>query len=193
MKKISREKIDNIRPEDAIPLLLRLRRFLLGKNRPDGFTSVVFTINFIGALLLSFWNLLSYFVVIMSDFIKQHKGFSVNEIIRRNGRNLGFEGQDFLDTITQFYFINNFIWLAIIFGILLLYRRKKTYIYFYFGGFILHFLLLIFWIGLQYFIEDVSLFDKLIYAAMIISTMLHAVVFSKNKSSELSEKEERYI
>lgn len=193
MKKISREKIDKIKPEDAIPLLLRLRRLLLGRKKPDGFTSVVFTINLIGAVLLSLWNLLSYFVIIMSDFIKQHKGFSVNEIIRRNGRNLGFEGQDFLDTITQFYFINNFVWIAIIFGILLLYRRKKTYIYFYFGGFIVHFLLLIFWIGLQYFIEDVTLFDKLIYAAMIISTLLHAVVFSKNKTDEGYDKEERII
>ena len=190
MKKINTDKIDKIKPEDAIPLLLKFRRFLLGKHKPDMFTRVVFTINLIGAILLSVWNSLSYLAILMSDFIKANKGFSVNEIIRINGRNLGFQGQDFLDTITQYYFINHFVWIAIFIGIFLLYRKKKSYVFFYFGGFIVHFLLLIFWIGLQYFIEDVSFFDKLLYAAMLISAMLHLAVFSNRMDKKPAEKEE---
>jgi hypothetical protein len=177
--KLDKEKIDKLSPEDAIPLLLKLRQFLLGKKKPDSFTRLIFFINLMGVLLMTFWNLLSYMAILLSDFIKSNKGFSVNAIIRRNGRNLGFEGQDFLEAISLYYFLNIFVWLAVLFSLLLMYRKIKTYSLFYFSALGVHFTLMFWMIGLQYFIEDITWFDKMIYAVLIISTLIHSTVMKR--------------
>ncbi len=183
--KIEREKIDRLSPEDAIPLLLKIRRLILGRKKPDGFTRLIFTINLTGVIILAVWNALSYLAVLFSDFIKANKGFSVNAIIRRNGRNLGFEGQDFLEAITTYYFLNIFVWLIALFGLILMYRKVKFYAFIYFSSLGVHFALMFFMIGLQYFIEDVTWFDKIIYATLIISTMLHTALIKRETKVEL--------
>lgn len=177
--KIDKERIDKLSPEDAIPLLLKIRRITLGKKRPDGFTRLIFSINLLGVIILSSWNALSYLAVVFSNIIKANKGFSVNAIIRRNGRNLGFEGQDFLEAITAFYFINLFIWMAVLFGLILMYRKVKSYIFFYLGALTVHFALMLFMLGLQYFIEDITWFDKIIYATLIVSSMIHSALLKR--------------
>jgi hypothetical protein len=177
--KIDKEKIDRLSPEDAIPLLLKVRRFVLGKRKPDGFTRLIFTINLVGVLILTVWNFLSYLALLFSDFIKANKGFSVNAIIRRNGRNLGFEGQDFLDAISLYYFLNIFIWMVVLFGLILMYRKVKIYALFYFGALAVHFILMFSMLGLQYFLEDITWFDKLIYASLVVSTMIHSALLKR--------------
>lgn len=183
--KLDKEKINKLSPEDAIPLLLKMRQILLGKRKPDSFTRLIFLINLIGVLLLTIWNFLSYLAILFSDFIKSNKGFSVNAIIRRNGRNLGFQGQDFLEAISLYYFLNIFIWFAILFSLLLMYRKVKVYALFYFGALGIHFILMFWMIGLQYFIEDVTWFDKIIYAVLIISTLLHSTIMKREPQMNL--------
>jgi hypothetical protein len=182
--KLEREKIDRLSPEDAIPLLIKIRRILLGCKKPDGFTRLIFSINLAGVLLLASWNALSYLALLFSDFIKANKGFSVNAIIRRNGRNLGFEGQDFLEAITTYYFLNIFIWIAVLFALILMYRKVKFYVFVYFSALTVHFFLMFFMIGLQYFIEDVTWFDKIVYATLIISTMIHSALIKREVNIE---------
>lgn len=186
--KIDKDKINKLSPENALPLIIKIRRFIIGRKKPDGFTRLVFTLNIFCWFLLFFWNILSYVAILLSDVIKENKGFSVNEIIRNNGRQLGFEGQDFLEAISSYYFLNIFIWLFIFLGIALLYRKWKIYVLFHLGGLALHFVTMLFMIGLQYFIEDVSFFDKILYSIMVISALIHSTLLKKekNKSSEVS-------
>jgi hypothetical protein len=180
--KIDKAKLDKLSPEDAIPLLIRIRRFILGKNKPDGFTRLVYTINFVCWFLLMSWNLISYLVVQMSDLIKENKGFSVNAILRRKGRELGFDGEQFLQAITDYYFLSIFVWLAIFIGLALMYRKSRFYASFYFGGFIVHFTSMLLMIGFQYFLEDVSLFDKILYGIMLVTGLMHYTLMMKEKS-----------
>ncbi|MEX2484677.1 MAG: hypothetical protein WED10_08960 [Brumimicrobium sp.] len=180
--KIDKEKINNLSPEDAIPLVVRMSQFIFGKRKPDGFTKIVFSINLFSWFLLTIWNMISYFVILSSDIIKANKGFSVNAIIRRNGRELGFNEQSFLDTITQYYFLNNFIWGIIFIGLVLMYRKSSYYTIFLLGGLIVHFSMMIFMLGLQYFIEDVSLFDKILYGVLISLTIIHSFLMKKEKN-----------
>lgn len=42
--KIDREKINRLSPEDALPLFVRIRNFILGKQKPDGFTRISFLV-----------------------------------------------------------------------------------------------------------------------------------------------------
>lgn len=177
--KIDKEKIDKLSPEDAIPFFVKISRVVFGKRKPDGFTRIIFSVNLFAWFLLFMWNMISYFVLLSSNVIKENKGFSVNAIIRRNGQKLGFNGQDFLDAITQFYFLNNFIWIIIFIGLVLMYRKKAFYPFLILGGLTVHFLLLFFTLGLQYFLEDVSMFDKILYAILIGSTIIHSFLMKK--------------
>ena len=183
--KINKEKLDKLSPEDAIPLVLRVRKWILGKKRPDAFTRWVYTINILAWVLLMAWNLISYGVVLMSDFIKANKGFSVNEILRSKGREMGFQGPDFLDMVTLYYFLSIFVWGIIFIGLVLLYRKSRYYGGIYFVGFALHFAMMLFMLGLQYFLEHVSSFDKVLYGIMLISGFIHYTLLMKEKNAEL--------
>jgi len=185
-----RKPIDQLKPEDAIPLLVRIRGLILGKERPDGFTRLMFSFSLFAWLLLTLWNAVSYFVLLTSDIIKQNKGFSVDEIIIRNGQNLGFNGEEFLASITSFYFNSLFVWLFIFVGLALMYRKKRLYTFIVLGGLGVHFIYMFIVLGFQYFIEDVSFFDKILYAILIVSTMIHSLLMNKEKDALIKQQEE---
>ncbi|MDG0974016.1 MAG: hypothetical protein P8O07_07640 [Crocinitomicaceae bacterium] len=180
--RIDKEKLDKLSPEDAIPLFIRIRRFILGKKKPDGFTRLIYTINFISWFLLMAWNLISFGVVQMSQLIYDNKGLSVKAILRRKGRELGFNGEHFLQAITDFYFLSIFVWIVILIGLVLLYRKSRFYTSFYFGGFMVHFTSMFLMIGFQYFLEDISLFDKILYGVMLITGLIHYTLMMKEKT-----------
>lgn len=182
--KLDKEKIDRLSPEDALPLLIRLRNFVLGRKKPDGFTRLSFLIVSFIWLLLAAWNAISYFVLLSADVIYENKGFSVKEIIRIHGRKMGFNGQEFLESLTDFYFYNLFIWGVIFIGLVFMYRKLKMYPLFVFGGLIVHFSYMIFVLGLQYFLEDVSFFDKICYAAFIVVIVIHSWLLNKEQREE---------
>ncbi len=167
--KINRERIDQLSLEDTLPLMKQIKSFTLGKQKPDSFTRFIFNLNFTGWLLLFGWNTLSFIALSFSDLIKEEKGFSVNAIIRRQGREYGFEGQDFLDNFYVYLELQFIILSVLLVGITLLYRKKKSFAFLFFGAFLFHFASLFYLLGIQYFIEDITLFDKLLYAVMLIS------------------------
>lgn len=180
--KLDKEKIDKLSPEDALPLFIRLRNFILGKRKPDGFTRISFLITIFIWLLLSVWNAISYFVLLSADIIYENKGFSVKEIIRIHGRKMGFNGQEFLESLTSFYFYNLFIWGLIFIGLVFMYRKLKVYPLIIFGGLIIHFGYMFFALGLQYFIEDISFFDKICYAIFLGIVIIHSWLLNKEKN-----------
>lgn len=186
------DKLDQIKPKDAVPLLIKIRRLILGKTKPDNFTRLMFTISLFCWVLLSFWNGLSYFVLLSSDIIKKYKGFSVNQIIIKNGQDLGFNGPDFLVTITDFYFYTLFIWGFIFFGLVFMYRKKQRYILFILGGLLIHFIYMFYALGFQFFIEDVSTFDKILYAVIIVVTFLHSILMNREKEEQVNYEWENY-
>ena len=184
--KINKEKINNLGPEDALPVFYWFRNMILGKTKPDRFTRLIYYVNLVAWFLLMIWNFLSFVAISMSDVIKAEKGFSVNAIIRRHGRELGFthdNGQTFLDAVTEYHFYNIFIWMFIFVGLVLLYRKNKVYTLIYLGGLAIHFVFMFWKIGIQYFIESVSFFDKILYALMIVSVITHSTVLAKNKNN----------
>jgi len=185
-----RKKLDQLKPEDAIPLLVRLKTLILGRNKPDGFTRLMFTFSLFSWLLLTIWNAVSYFVLLTSDIIEENKGFSVKDVIIKNGQNLGFNGEEFLSSITTFYFNSLFVWLFIFFGLVLMYRKKRIYTLVVLGGLAFHFIYMFFVLGFQYFIEDVSFFDKILYGILIVVAMIHSLLMSKEKNAVLNEEDE---
>jgi len=185
-----RKPIDQIKPEDAIPLFIRLKQFIFGKKRPDGFTRLLFSFSLFSWTLLTIWNAVSYFVLLSAAVIEENKGFSVTQIIRKNGQNLGFNGDEFLTVISNFYFYNLFIWVFIFIGLVLMYRKTRKYTFFILGGLAIHFIYMLYALGFQYFIEDVSFFDKMLYAILIGVTLIHSFLMYKEKESQEVEVDE---
>jgi hypothetical protein len=177
-----KKPIDQLKPEDAIPLLVRIRKLILGKQKPDGFTRLMFSFSIFSWLMLTLWNAVSYFVLLTSDLIKENKGFSVDDVIIKNGQNLGFNGKEFLTSITTFYFNSLFVWLFIFIGLTLMYRKKTVYTFIVLGGLAFHFIYMFIVLGFQYFIEDVSFFDKILYAVLIVVTLIHSFLMKKEKT-----------
>lgn len=180
--KVDREKLDKLEPKDALPLVLKLRNLVFGKQKPDGFTRLLFIINISAWFIFTLWNLLSYVSILMTNYIREEKGVSVARLVRKRGEELGFGGNEFLDIVRQFHFLNIFVWLLIFVGIVLLYRKKKVFAFMYFSGFIVHFFLMLFMLGLTYFIEDTSFFDKILYGIMIIPSVVYLVLLKKEKA-----------
>lgn len=176
-----KKPLAQISPEDAIPLLVRMRLWILGKQKPDGFTRFLFSISLFAWLMLTIWNMVSYFVLLTSDIIEENKGFSVKDVIIKNGQNLGFNGEEFLASITTFYFNSLFVWLFILVGLVFMYRKKTIYTFIVLGGLAFHFIYMFFILGFQYFIEDVSFFDKTLYLVLILVTIIHSFLMSKEK------------
>ncbi len=183
--KLDKEKINRLSPEDALPLFIRMRNFILGRRKPDGFTRISFMIALFIWLLLAVWNAISYFVLLSADVIYENKGISVKAIIRNHGKKMGFNGQEFLESLTNFYLSNLFIWLVVFIGLVLMYRKLKTYPLFIFGGLIVHFTYMFFILGLQYFIEDISFFDKVSYVVFLAIVIIHSWLMNKEKNESI--------
>lgn len=186
--KIDKEKLNTLSPEDALPLFIRIRNFILGKQKPDGFTRISFLICLFIWLLLAVWNAISYFVLLSADVIYENKGISVKAIIRNHGKKMGFNGQEFLDSLTYFYLSNLFIWGLIFIGLVFMYRKLKSYPLFIFGGLIIHFGYMFFILGLQYFIEDISFFDKICYVVFLGIIIIHSWLMNKEKGESATVK-----
>ncbi|RYM32083.1 hypothetical protein ERX46_15485 [Brumimicrobium glaciale] len=176
-----KKPIGEIKPEDAVPLLIKIKKLILGKQKPDGFTRLMFSFSLFSWFLLTIWNAVSYFVLLTSDIIKENKGFSVADVIIKNGQNLGFNGEEFLVSITTFYFNSLFVWLFILVGLVLMYRKKTIYTFIVLGGLAFHFIYMFIVLGFQYFIEDVSFFDKILYAVLTVVTLIHSFLMKKEK------------
>jgi len=63
-----------------------------------------------------------------------------------------------------------------------MYRKSRFYASFYFGGFIVHFTCMLLMIGFQYFLEDVSFFDKILYGIMLVTGLIHYILMMKEKT-----------
>ncbi len=187
--KIDKDKINRLSPEDALPLMIRIKYFLFGRQRPDGFTRITFTLSLFIWVLLTLWNAISYFVLLSSDIIEKNKGFSVQDIIRENGVSHGFSGPEFLEALRHFYFINNFIWGLIFIGLVLMYRKKRSYPFFIFFGLAVHFGYMFWNLGFQYLVQDISFFDKICYAIFIFTIIIHSWLMNKEKGERESVQE----
>lgn len=183
--KIDTQKLNTVSPKDTLTFLSKIRLGIFGKKKPDGFTRIIFFINIVGFVIFTVWALVSYFAIAMNDLIQKSKQISVEEIVIKRGEELGFEvGEVFLENFKQFQFLDVFIWLGLFCGLVFLYRKKAIYALFYFGAFILHFLLMFYLLGMDYILNDISSFDKIAYAVMLLPTLLYFFLLKREKTDE---------
>lgn len=167
--------------QSPLPFLIRLRNFVFGKQKPDMYTLLTFYINLICCVVFLAWNITGYIAVTSREMIFEFKGINVEAIIHQRGVELGFSPVDFVDRLTTFYAIGVICWGVVFFGLILLYRKRRTFAYYLFGGTFFYIGMHLFYLNFQYFKEDTTSFDKVLLLIVITSTLLHTLLMRNER------------
>ena len=163
------------------PTLVRMRNVIFGKRRPDIFTRITFYINMVLWLFFMLWNIIGYFALSTRGMISEMKGIKVEEIIAERGAELGFEPADFITRLSVVHGVGILCWGAIFFGLVLLYRKRKQFVFFIVGGVLFYIGLNIFYLSFQFFREDTTGFDKISLLIIVLSTVIHSVLMKNER------------
>ncbi len=167
-----REKMRKL--ESPIPFVIILRNWIFGKKRPDIYTSLTFITNLIIWLLFLIWSGFSYFAVNSRDWIWEQKGIAVTSIINDRGTELGFEDGVFLGRMEMVSMIAIVCWVVFFVGLIFLYRKKRIFVYFTLIPLLTYIGINSVYLGFTYFIEDITLFDKILLLISLVSLSISA-------------------
>lgn len=159
---------------------------IFGKKRPDIFTYITFIMNLILWITFMLWSIVSYYTIDLRDFIYKQKHIPIEHIIKERGRELGFDGQDFLERLSTVNGIGIVCWGVVFFSLILLFRKKKQFFYFFITPIVFYIGMLFFYISPSYFMQDTTTFDKIALLIMIASSSIFYYML-KNKDDDEEE------
>lgn len=175
------EPVKKTKFQSPLPFLIRLRNLIFGKKRPDIYTLVTFYINLALTLTFLLWCVVGYVAVASRNYIFEEKGVPVESIIQRRGVELGFQPEDFVSRIMTFNAIGAICWGVVLFGLILLYRKRRQFSYFVFGGLLFYIGMIIFYLSFRYFMDDTTLFDKISLLIVGASAGIHAFLMRNER------------
>ncbi len=176
-----RERIRKL--ESPIPFVIILRHWLFGKKKPDMLTRITFLANFVIWILFLIWSCFSYFAVNSREWIWEQKKLAVTWIIEQRGAQLGYEKGEFLAMLEFTSLLAIFCWGIFFVGLVLLYRKKKIFIYFTLIPLLAYVVMNSFYLGFNYFIEDITLFDKVLFLISGVSLLIAAFMIRSGRDS----------
>lgn len=168
--------------QSPVPIIITIRNLIFGKKRPDIYTIITYYTNLVIWLTFMLWNVISYFTITSRTLIMRQKGISVENIIELRGKELGFEPGEFLSRLTTFHAISVICWGLVFFGLILLYRKKKQFIYFTLGPVIFFLGMNLFYLSFTYTVEDNTMFDKISLLIFIVSCIFHAYLMKNERN-----------
>lgn len=167
-------------PQDSV--LNYLRRLIFGDQKPDAFTMTTFYINLVISFVFLLWSILSYSAISFRHLIFQQKKIPVESIIEKRGMELGFDPVDFLDRLLTFHAISIICWIVVLIGLVFLYRKNENFVYYFFGGSIFYLGMLIFYMSFNYYKEDTTTFDKIIFLILNLNGLMYFFLLRKENS-----------
>lgn len=168
-----RQKRERLRKlESPLPFVIILRNWIFGKKRPDIFTRITFIANLIIWLLFLIWSGFSYFAVTSREWIWEQKHIAVTWIINQRGKELGFQEGVFLERLEISGLIAIICWAVFFVGLVLLYRKKKLFIFFTLIPLLTYIALNSIYLGYMHFVEDITLFDKILLLISLVSLLI---------------------
>ncbi len=108
------------------------------------------------------WHLLSYFAFSLRDLIFEEKKIDVTTLIYCRGEALGFEARNFLSHVLLLHLYSAIVWGFFFFGLALLWRKSRWAIYVLAISFASYYSLLILFMNIDYFNQDVTFSDKVL-------------------------------
>jgi hypothetical protein len=167
--------------EENISIWSRIRWFIMGKDSPDIFTKITFYIIFVLWSIFFVWNILSLGAISFRDTIEQEKQIPVTEIINLRGRELGFSSDVFLNRLMIFHWVSIICWLSVFISIILLWRKNKKFVFFFFSGTMTYFVFMIYYLSLSYYTQDTTFFDKIAFIALNLAAIIYSLTNRANQ------------
>ncbi len=165
-----------------IPLFVKVKNLIFGENNPELIFKITIYINLIIWSIFLLWHTLSYFAISFRDIILEEKKINVEILILNRGSELGYDPSVFMNRLLNFHSFSMFLWLLIFVGIALMWRQKLIFKYFIGIPLILYLIFMFFYLGLPYYKEDTTFFDKLMFIIFLINTVFYYIML-KNKNS----------
>ena len=178
-ERIKREKIRKF--ESPIPFVLILRNLIFGKKKPDIYTRIAFFVGTFISLIFLLWNAITYYALVSGDWISSQKGIPVKKIIEERGLQLEFESGDFLNRLQVASALSIVLWIVFFAGLVLLYRKKKIFIYLTMVPLVLYLGLSIFYLSFSYFAQDTTMFDKIALLVLALILIVHSYLMSNER------------
>ena len=175
-KALQEETVYQTKFNSALPMIIIVRNAIFGKKKPDGYTRVTFYINSIIWFTFLIWHLLSYFAFSLRDLIFEEKNIDVTSLITSRGEELGFVAMDFLNHILELHLFSVISWGIMFLGMVLLWRKSRWAIYTILISFASYYALLILFMSLDYFNQDVTFFDKVLLSFMGINLLIYFII-----------------
>lgn len=167
-----------------LPLIIRARNFIFGKERPDYYTQFSFYFALVFWFIFFLWSIMGNMVISLRNWIQDEKKINVTELIDKRGIELGFEPMSFMGRLELFHSVSIFFWIATFLGLILLWRKNLKFVYFFFSGAILYLLFMWVMLGFGYWSKDTTLFDKVTFFLMIGHTAVYAFFLKKEKEGQ---------
>ena len=168
--------------QSPVPIIITLRKLIYGRKKPDIYTIVTYYINLFIWWTFFLWNIISYYTITSRAFIKSQKGISVERIVENRGAELGFPPGDFLSRLTTFHAISIILWGVVFFGLILLYRKKRLFIYFTLVPVILFLAMNVLYLSFSYFGEDTTMYDKVALLIFVASCLMHSYLLKNERN-----------
>jgi hypothetical protein len=166
---------------DERTLIQKIKRFILGKDKPNYLTRISVLVGFGIWLYFMVWQGLIFLSILLMDRLKNPE--MISDTFNRLGHKYAFMhrwGMNTTQTLS-IHSIGVFILLFIsLIGLIFIYRRKNTgYLLYLIGnGLYIGFTILL--LGLNYFNEQISMIDKIIFIGITTYFIIGAFVFKKS-------------
>lgn len=165
-----------------LPLLMRVRNFIFGKESPDNYTKFSFFLALIIWVIFMIWSVLGSIAIRMREIIVNEKEIDVTLMIERRGRELGFASNEFIGRLEAFHAISIGFWVVVFIGLVLMWRKNIRFMYVFFTGCLLYLIFMWVMLGFDYYIEDTTFFDKIAFAVLVLHTAVYAYYLKREKS-----------
>ena len=174
---------DTIGPTSPLPGLIKLRNFIFGKERPDVFTRISVYINLIIWFLFISWTALSFVTLKFRKVILASKEITIDEIIKARGEELGMNASVFIHRVVNFNSWALLCWAIVFVGLVLMWRKKQVFLLFVAGGLVFYMSMLLFYLGTDYFHRDITLFDKISLAVLLLNSLFFYFMLKRGQNS----------
>lgn len=173
-----KEEVKPTRFQSPVPILRQLRNLIFGIKIPDIYTRVTFYINMVLMSTFLIWDILSYFALTSTELIGEQKGITVEKIVAARGEVLGFEEGELFARLSTFHSLGIICWLVFFFGLILMYRKVKRYVYFCLVPLIFYLGMAIIYLSFTYYLEDTTTYDKIAMLIMVVSILVHSFLMT---------------
>lgn len=160
-------------------VLGRVSMLIFGKNEPEIYTVMNFYIQLFWGIVFLLWSILSVVMLQFHDVIKNVKNIHVQELLMERGEKLGFDGLDFYHRIFTLNSIGIICWTLFLIGLILLYRQKRSFIFFTLGSCVFYVGMLIFYMSFGYYNQEVGMFDKIGFTIICVVSIIQFFILKK--------------